>query len=783
MKNIGIICWMIFGAFALAACSKEELAGGGPLHSQNTVNVTITAAPLHFGADSKTAVTPGENGSYIPSWLESDKLFVWADNIPVSNEGAQPSAMANSQPGETATFTGQLSLSAGGHILYGYASSGYQNVEYSADGVIFDIPAIQHPGPASFDPAADLLIVRPQQVSLGDGQAELSVNDALFTRALAAIRLILVDDTADGSLADDAVISASLVPSDMENNPLTGKAVINVKEGGDISYFTTKDGVTAEYEASAMHINGSDAIWLLVNPLTFTSDAELTVITGNKEIHKSIALNGASLRRGDVGNLPVTLTDADVIDMSEVTVNGVNVSRNADGGYEAVVEMTQNGTMTVSGYAPGFADWTVDPDYITGENGSYTFLPVGGKYKVIMEIDDKFFRFQRMNADGSGLAVLNEDKTGAIWLIGSDCIGKPTLEQTPNWNPGQYALCLSQIEPGKFQITLEAGRQLKTEGINFKFYHQNGWGGEFKSANLSTASSLLRIDSSEGSDGNIYWADGSYREDGAIYTFVVDMTNATFTDGAWSGAVLSVEVNGEPEILPDITVNASASGENYTWTGEIEQGNSIGVMGVPDFTSWYLDPDYFSENEDGLPVFNAMSGNYRMDFYSGGKYVRITRLNESGTYASLADGGLWLMGWGIATPFLNNSQPGWDNTDNAYCMAEVRKNVFQFTGRAADESSTVPGDRIRMDYLDFKYYYSNPWGNGEANRGQQTLSGNAYEFITLTDSGNITMDRQDVGLVKLESGKTYRLTIDLSGGSYDGQTFTGSEKITFEKLD
>ena len=116
-------------------------------------------------------------------------------------------------------------------------------------------------------------------------------------------------------------------------------------------------------------------------------------------------------------------------------------------------------------------------------------------------------------------------------------------------------------------------------------------------------------------------------------------------------------------------------------------------------------------------------------------------------------------------------------------MAEVRKNVFQFTGRAADESSTVPGDRIRMDYLDFKYYYSNPWGNGEANRGQQTLSGNAYEFITLTDPGNITMDRQDVGLVKLESGKTYRLTIDLSGGSYDGQTFTGSEKITFEKLD
>ena len=461
-----------------------------------------------------------------------------------------------------------------------------------------------------------------------------------------------------------------------------------------------------------------------------------------------------------------------------VQLNGTNVTVNSAGNYEAVLNLKQNSDFIVSGYDE-LGGWTIDSDYIDGENGRYTFLPVDGLYKVTMEPENKFFRFERMQNE-TALATLNDDKTGAVWLIGAETVGKPTTAQGASWNPEAGGLCMAQIEPGKFQITLEAGKQLSVDNVDFKFFYQKTWGGEFKSANITTGSSLFTIGAA--GDGNIGLAAFKTLETGRKYTFIVDLADAELSNGIWNGAVMSVEIDGVPEAEtepdePDGTVSVSGADYGYTWSGPLNHGQTLMFSGIENLASYYLDPDYMSETGE----FNAMSGNYRIDFYSEGKYVRFTRLDAAGnSNATLADGALWLRGWGMAQHRMSDGQLfGWDSGDfhgEFYCMAEIREDVYQFTGIAVGEHEQTFGGRLRYDYIDIKYFYESGYNQGEASAEQMTISGNAANFLKMTDGSNINLSGS------LEQGKTYRLTIDLSEGSYDGGKFTGTEKITFEKL-
>lgn len=121
-------------------------------------------------------------------------------------------------------------------------------------------------------------------------------------------------------------------------------------------------------------------------------------------------------------------------------------------------------------------------------------------------------------------AKLQDDGTGAIWAIGKG-IGKPSVTSSEvGWEPGK-ALCLAQVAPKKYQLTLKAGETLKTSGdpevISFKFFHQNDWGGEFGNyANSILVEQLKLADS-----GNLEMQDNKAFEEGAVYRFTIDVTN------------------------------------------------------------------------------------------------------------------------------------------------------------------------------------------------------------------------------------------------------------------
>ena len=410
--------------------------------------------------------------------------------------------------------------------------------------------------------------------------------------------------------------------------------------------------------------------------------------------------------------------------------------------YEAVLDLVQGQTVTVDGYVPGFEDWTIDPDWFeTVSDGEYRFLAVDGKYKIIIELDNKFFRVEAMKSD-TELATLNADGTGAVWLIGDANVGKPTMEQGASWSPELGGLCLAQIEPKKYQITLTAGINILTDAVDFKFFHQKTWGGEFGGGTITSQSPLFI---SGESDGNIHIAEGQTLELGAVYRFVLDLTAATYDASAskMSGAILTVEKVGEAEIpQQEITVNGTLlemqSPGVYRGNVDLEQNGAITFSGIGNLNEWYVDPDYLRLEGTSL-VFNAVSGKYEVTLNTNDGYATFLRLNDSGAYASFSEGGLYLMGYGVGHPSVGE-EIGW-TTEIAYSMAQVRPGVYQFTGRAMPEKDLTVGGRFRMDYLSIKYFGQRGWGsekgsiNGQSNTVQYTES--ALQHFNQTGSDNM----------------------------------------------
>ena len=466
-----------------------------------------------------------------------------------------------------------------------------------------------------------------------------------------------------------------------------------------------------------------------------------------------------------------------------IEVNGTTTTMTDSGNYQAVVSLTKGGTIEFSGYEQGFADWNLDPDYIeaTDNPNMFTFLPMDGLYKITLDMANKYFLFEAMKSQ-TEYATLNEDGTGAVWLIGGTCVGKPTLAQSASWNPEAAGYSLAQVEKGIHQITLVAGVQLTTTNVDFKFFHQKTWGGEFGGGTITTDSPLLTIGES---DGNIHLAEGVELENGGVYRFTLDLTNTTVDNSGsnmvMKGAVLSLEKVGEQEIpTENITVNGQpmemVTAGNYTVTLDLEQHGALTVTGIDlmEFvTSYYLDPDYLTIGGTGAS-FNATSGKYRIDLSTSAKTVKFTKVKEDGSDATLAEGALWMLGWGVANPVMT-SQIGFDEK-KAWCLAEVEPLVFQFTGIAVEETDgTTLGGRFRYDYVSAKYFAQNAWGNeaGKIFGSENTIEveGNAADYVKLSDSNNIELAED------LELGATYRLTIDLTKAESEG-----IEIVRFDKL-
>ena len=480
-------------------------------------------------------------------------------------------------------------------------------------------------------------------------------------------------------------------------------------------------------------------------------------------------LEGVSLDLGGIYRLTLDLTGGvsaavlkfakvgqNEIETDDITFAGKTMDMVSATAYSATVSLTQGQAIEVKGIAD-LASWTLDPDFFTED---FKFVPVSGFYKVTAQMDKKFFLVERLNEDGS-YATLGGDGTGAVWMIGDTCFGKPEIF-TAGWNT-DLGLCMAEVSPKVFQITFVAGTQLTASSINVKLFHQKGWGGEFGGgAYASVESDLLTVGES---DGNIHLA--KTLEVGAPYRFTLDLT------GGVSAAVLKFEKAGDSSIVSDkISVNgvklALVGADEYAGTVTLKKGDALAVTGVDDIASWWIDPDFVTAG-----AWNAVDGDYVVTLDKANKVAKAYRVKADGSRPNLAEGGLYIQGWGVASVRMTG-QVGWPGA-GAYQMAQVSPGVFQMTGKAVAETDDTVGGRWRTDYWSVKYFFQDGWG-GEASK-EVEIAGNAADCLTQGGDGNL-------GLAKnLEEGATYRLTVDFSDCTLDGASIaSGKEKVTFEKL-
>ncbi len=193
-----------------------------------------------------------------------------------------------------------------------------------------------------------------------------------------------------------------------------------------------------------------------------------------------------------------------------------------DNNYKIEKELEQEATISIEGFSD-LDDWWIDPDFLEANgDGTFTFVPASGKYRVTANFEHKYFIFEVMS--GNELATLQADGTGTLWIIG-DNIGKPSLSNTTGWNPDK-GICFAPLGDKRYQVTLVGGENISFDSINFKFFHQKNWGGEFNHNTLQTDSDLIFVgDGENGRDsGNLGLKEGVVLEEGRSYVLTVDLS-------------------------------------------------------------------------------------------------------------------------------------------------------------------------------------------------------------------------------------------------------------------
>lgn len=216
-----------------------------------------------------------------------------------------------------------------------------------------------------------------------------------------------------------------------------------------------------------------------------------------------------------------------------IYLNGNLLSRMDDDHFKGELELKNGEQVTFDGI-DDVKNWWIDPDYFTQKSdGSINFNGINGKYRITVDFKLKYFFVEAM--DGANLASLKADGTGAVWIIGEG-IGKPGIATNQvGWSP-EKALCMMPIGNKKYQITLKAGESIHASNINFKFFHQKDWGGEFGATSISTDNDMIFIgDGNNGRDsGNLGIVSGKSLALGTSYILTVDLSQGN------SKAILTV---------------------------------------------------------------------------------------------------------------------------------------------------------------------------------------------------------------------------------------------------
>ena len=472
----------------------------------------------------------------------------------------------------------------------------------------------------------------------------------------------------------------------------------------------------------------------------------------------SLGWDGSALAAGHVNPIPFTAGMAGEYTIS-VDLMKLTASPMGAGSVVAVQELKQGQVMDF-GDVVDLNNWTIDYDFFE-VNDDFTevkFRAVDGYYQLSYDAEKMWIKVEPVDAGGN-LLTLDADGAGAPWVIGAN-IGKPAIG--PGWNTTDGAYPLAQVADKVYQITFTAPGQVAVSGVDFKFFHQKGWGGEFlKSdyAEVNIAPAFSMTDS-----GNIQGVD---LEGGKSYKITLDLT------GGVKAAKISYEEVVVPVNMLDIKVNdvAAMKLSNTVYkvmAVEVAQNSIISFSGIDNPLDWYVDPDHFELTAEGLK-FKAVSGYYSFELDLANQFVTPRRVKADGKAATYKDeGAITMMGWGVGHPCIATPL-AWES-GALITLAEISDGVYQFTGVAGEATDTTKGVRWQYDSeLSFKFFGQAGWGD---EWDTVTLTEEAQKYLAVY--GNVELLKVDeAGSERhpLELGATYVMTVTnctpLNGSKFD----------------
>lgn len=188
-------------------------------------------------------------------------------------------------------------------------------------------------------------------------------------------------------------------------------------------------------------------------------------------------------------------------------LNDNEFNKQDDNNWFVDMDLEQGQEIQITGLKSDYANYWIDPSFFDIKKNTnkkvLVFRAMNGKYKVTVNKSMKYFNVELLN--GADLSSFDKDKgEGALWMLGGGGIGKPSyVAYGVNWDPGK-GFCATPMGKGKYQLILEAGRNINPDEVNFKYFGQKGWGFEMTSAYVTTTTPYLRINPGPSDDGNIF---------------------------------------------------------------------------------------------------------------------------------------------------------------------------------------------------------------------------------------------------------------------------------------
>lgn len=734
---------VVLALASIVSCSKDKLSAPKEEIKAVSFKVSSTIDPTV----SRTYIE--EDGQkYLTHWSSEavEKLGLLFDTVEENSTSTTFNALDIAN--DIATFYGTATLSLGSHTFHPFYPASAFNKAYKTGKIGLTLAATQHPLATTFDPAADIMIGKDQEITVVDENSdgnpdEVLVENLVFTHPMAFIRLHLLAKDDQAKAYGETVTSAEMIVAD---KTLTGNLSYTpgetLPEIDENSWNTSNSSVKAVYAAANNNANqvlidleengNNNSVYLIVNPITLTEGTTITfnietdVHSGLNKISRQVTVpaGGMEFLAGAVTELGVGIRDKDVPDVvadTRILVEGFdNVSSNK----------TQPAANTTGVYGTGVSN-NLSYSYSTGNtnirinsNGQssdnpYLYINEADQYLTISNIvvdNQTNLDFTAKVKNAATLTLKYKESSSAIWstagtYTGTSSFGNATIS----------FVIANTVESLDLQLVGSAA--LIVDDIVL------APGSEKE----QVATPTFSVD--EGSYDSAQSVEIACSTDGATIHYTLDGNNPTASSSVYSSAI---NVSTTTTIKAIAMKSGMTDSEIASATYTISSGSSSGtyytkVTGVAGIVSGnqYVLVGSTGEDNFALPVeptlnSGKITGTAVTITSNGISDTDVTgllwTLTKSGDYYSLGDGSGFLyhsnggasgtnLGYGNSASYLWNITAAPDGSNGTFKFAGVVSDVVKDRGMLVTTAGQFGG-----------YALSNITGSGYCGIDLYTLS-------------------------------------------------------------